>query len=131
MFKSFSYRTIVLLFSASCTHLKPRAVSSTSGEGYLGYCSGTGSFKGARAEHVSLKPGDQYQRVLMEDEKFKVQVSLDTANSDSTHYLGLEIYEFKDGRTISTKMIKGSVKDMVQYLELPSNSSVSCLPMSK
>jgi hypothetical protein len=93
-------------------------------------CQGTGRFSEVGNQTVNLEWKKNYQKVLLENDQIKVQVNIDKANSDGTHYLAIDVLDLNKTGVTSIRGAKGSLKDMVQYIDSTS-SIVQCLPIEE
>ena len=59
----------------------------------------------------------------------RVQAYRDRANHDGTHYLAIEVLSWTDAGEIAIRGAKGSLKDMVQYME-SARSIITCVPLN-
>ncbi len=96
-------------------------------------CGGFGRFAQIGSQTVELEWKEGYQKVLLENANLKVQVNIDKANPDGTHHLSIEVLDSNKTGVRSTHLAKGSLKDIVQYLDNLDGvvSQVVCVPLDK
>jgi hypothetical protein len=101
-------------------------------------CSGTGVYT-FQNKTVSFADDVKFQtQELGQFGLANVRISIDRSNSDGTHYLGIEIAKGGKNLTVTNTLIKGSIKDMVMFMEIEESygspqqrgqSSIACLPL--